>query len=344
MPNHGAYDGLEQVQIRAKAVSAPVEVDFIVAGTTYPAEVVSVEESVPIESDGSITIRTPHVTDVDRTMSNEATVVVRVGVNTSNPQTAQLAAGFTYLAETALWILQPFEPNTGSYEGSENITLRGRGIAAPAEVVFTLGGQDFAGVVQEVVESDPSSSEGSIIVATPYIPEDLRPSAVHDNGYTYFLAEAVDVTVTTRVNNADAQTMMVPKAFTYIPDETPPPEPDPELWIYQPFDPNFGFYDGGEDITLTGRAVEAPVEVVFTLDGQDFQGIVQQVVDSDPLTADGTIVVQTPFIPVALRPTEVIDGRHRRDSRGRRRFGQGTSRLPRRAADNGAFGLHLHTT
>ena len=223
MPDHGAYDGQEQVLIRGKAIAAPAEVDFIVGSTTYPAVVVSVQESAPIESEGSITIRTPAITDVDRTTSSSATVVVRVGVGTSNPQTAQLPAGFTYLAETALWILQPFEPNTGSYEGSESITLRGRGIAAPAEVVFTLGAQDFAGVVQEVVESDPSSAEGSIVVATPYIPEALRPSAVHENGYTYFLAEAVDVTVTIRANSADAQTMMVPKAFTYIPDETPPP-------------------------------------------------------------------------------------------------------------------------
>jgi hypothetical protein len=58
--------------------------------------------------------------------------------------------------------------------------------------------------------------------------------------------------------------------------------------------PRRGSYAGGDQVVITGKGIEAPVEVYFDLDGFAYQAIVVGVTESVPLSADGTITVVTP--------------------------------------------------
>jgi hypothetical protein len=58
--------------------------------------------------------------------------------------------------------------------------------------------------------------------------------------------------------------------------------------------PRRGSYAGGDQVVITGKGIEAPVEVFFDLDGFPYQAIIVGVTESVPLSADGTITVVTP--------------------------------------------------
>lgn len=64
-----------------------------------------------------------------------------------------------------------------------------------------------------------------------------------------------------------------------------------QIWS---FNPSAGSYAGGESVILTGKGIRNPVEVFFTVQGLQYQGIVDSVVESAPLSAAGTITVRTP--------------------------------------------------
>lgn len=312
MPDRGAYAGGEQVMIKGEAVVAPVEVDFTVSGVAYPAEVVNVQESDPLSAEGSITIRTPAITAVDQTVSLAADLTVRSGVDTAGVQTATIPAAFTYLAEQALEVYQPFEPNNGSYEGAQQIVIRGRGIKAPAEVKFLFAGEEFLGLHVSVVESNPSTAEGSISFETPYIPENLRPApevcvATPSSCYA-------DVEVTVLADSADAMTSLVPSAFSYIGNQGWSELGEPIIYLVNP---NFGSPSGGEQITILGRnfrgaihdangeIIDTPVALqdVFFINssGGELPGQVQSV------SADGTqAVVLTPRFSTIPLSTQAL--------------------------------------
>jgi hypothetical protein len=58
--------------------------------------------------------------------------------------------------------------------------------------------------------------------------------------------------------------------------------------------PRRGSYAGGDQVLITGKGIQSPVEVYFDLDGFPYQAIVVGVTESDPLSAEGTITVITP--------------------------------------------------
>ena len=58
--------------------------------------------------------------------------------------------------------------------------------------------------------------------------------------------------------------------------------------------PRRGSYAGGDQVVITGKGIEAPVEVFFDLDGFPYQAIIVGVTESVPLSADGTVTVVTP--------------------------------------------------
>jgi hypothetical protein len=58
--------------------------------------------------------------------------------------------------------------------------------------------------------------------------------------------------------------------------------------------PRRGSYAGGDQVVITGKGIQAPVEVFFDLDGFPYEAIVVGVTESVPLSADGTITVVTP--------------------------------------------------
>ena len=59
-------------------------------------------------------------------------------------------------------------------------------------------------------------------------------------------------------------------------------------------DPRRGSYAGGDQVVVTGKGIQTPVDVFFDLDGFAYQAIIVGVTPSDPLSADGTITVITP--------------------------------------------------
>ncbi|HSL19861.1 MAG TPA: IPT/TIG domain-containing protein, partial [Methylomirabilota bacterium] len=58
--------------------------------------------------------------------------------------------------------------------------------------------------------------------------------------------------------------------------------------------PSSGSYAGGETVVLTGKGIRAPAEVYLTVQGVEYQAIVDGVVDSMPLSSAGTITIRTP--------------------------------------------------
>ncbi len=58
--------------------------------------------------------------------------------------------------------------------------------------------------------------------------------------------------------------------------------------------PRRGSYAGGDQVVITGKGIQAPVDVYFDLDGFAYQAIIVGVTESVPLSADGTITVVTP--------------------------------------------------
>jgi hypothetical protein len=59
-------------------------------------------------------------------------------------------------------------------------------------------------------------------------------------------------------------------------------------------DPRRGSYAGGDQVTITGKGIQSPVDVFFDLDGFAYQAIIVGVTESVPLSADGNVTVITP--------------------------------------------------
>jgi len=59
-------------------------------------------------------------------------------------------------------------------------------------------------------------------------------------------------------------------------------------------DPRRGSYAGGDQVVITGKGIQTPVDVFFDLDGFAYQAIIVGVNPSEPLSADGTVTVITP--------------------------------------------------
>ncbi|RLE34215.1 MAG: hypothetical protein DRJ61_05650, partial [Acidobacteria bacterium] len=73
-------------------------------------------------------------------------------------------------------------------------------------------------------------------------------------------------------------------------------DPSGTLQIFQPLLPNMGSLNGGEQVTLNGKAIVTPVEVDFEVNGQTYPGIIVGGTPSDPPTGLGQIIVRTPYI------------------------------------------------
>ncbi len=104
-----------------------------------------------------------------------------------------------------LVIQLPLVPNIGSFNGGETVILRGTGIAAPAEVIFSIDGILFPAVVVETIESVPLSAAGQITISTPVI------TGVDPNQ-----AQLADVIVKRGVGTPSQLSRTLPSAFTFV--------------------------------------------------------------------------------------------------------------------------------
>jgi hypothetical protein len=287
MPNRGSLNGGEQVTMNGKGIVAPVEVDFEVNGQSYPGIIDSVVESNPLTADGSITLRTPYIsnlTDDERLLDWSSVVTVRVGLDTADEQNETLPGAFTFLAgpsgpqsvldEPAIYLVIPDHGQSG---GGEQVTILGRNFRAtvtdedgtvtdtPAAVDgVTIGGIDS--VVLSV------SADGTqVVVLTP------RWSSTPIDA-----DQPVDVIVTTSYETSGPYTATLTAGFVYLADE-----PTPEITAIAP---TGGPIDGGERVTIFGHGFQTPAQVTFGV----LEAIGVEVNDDQSLADQDTIVCVTP--------------------------------------------------
>lgn len=132
------------------------------------------------------------------------------------------------------------EPNEGSADGGQQVTIRGRGFAPPLDVVFKAGGVDRTAVVASV-----NSAGTELVVITPKAPIPVTSSLT------------TDITVTAGVGTASEVKETIERAYIYT-APTPPGAPA----IYQ-IVPSQGLDRGGDQVTVYGANFYAPVTVKF---------------------------------------------------------------------------------
>ncbi len=145
--------------------------------------------------------------------------------------------------------LYGIDPRRGSYAGGEQAVITGKGIQAPAEVFFDLGGVAYQGIVSGVSESNPLSEDGSITVVTPAF-----------TGANNSIQQTADVRVITNAGTGSAETATLVSAFVLLPGGGPA--------IFG-VAPSSGRSSGGEVVNILGQnfgSVASDLSVSFTDD------------------------------------------------------------------------------
>lgn len=132
------------------------------------------------------------------------------------------------------------EPDEGSADGGQQVTIRGRGFAPPLDVVFRAGGFDRTAVIAQV-----NSAGTELVVITPKAPIPVTSSL------------NTDIEVTAGVGTTSQVSETMARAYIYT-TPTPPGAPA----IYQ-IVPSQGLDRGGDQVTIYGANFYAPVTVRF---------------------------------------------------------------------------------
>jgi hypothetical protein len=278
IPNVGHMDGGEQVILNGKGIRPPVLVEFVVNGISYPAILEQVIESVPLSAQGTIIVRTPYISEADRSQDWEATVVVTVGADTANQESETLTEAFTFFWEIQSTdndpILYVVYPNYGSASGGETVTLIGRWLQETDSVRF--GGSAYPPAQVVSVSADGMQVE----VITP------RFSIVP---LTQNLL--LDVTLTARGHSFTLQ-----NAFLVLADE-----PTPQITAIAP---TSGPLDGGTEVTVFGHGFQFPFRVSF---GELEANVVNYYDDTTPSDNDEIICVAPDYSQQSEEPPVAVD-------------------------------------
>ncbi len=295
LPNQGSLDGGEQVTLNGKGILAPAEVDFEVNSEIYPGVVVSVAVSDPVTADGSITIRSPYISNLtgdDRLLDWPSKVTVRVGVSTADEQTEILPGAFTFLGAEPppsgpqAWLGEPSLylalPDHGQSSGGQQITLLGRNFRAVVtdpdgnvtDTPVAVDSVSLGGLEAAVLSVSPDGTQ--LVVQTPRL--SVTPITAD---------QPVDVVVATSYTNEaygsfGPFTATLTSGFVYLADE-----PTPEITAISP---TGGPIDGGEQVTIFGHGFQAPVQVTFG----SLEAIGVEVNDDQSLADQDTIICVTP--------------------------------------------------
>lgn len=144
--------------------------------------------------------------------------------------------GVLRIAEPATFFIASVQPNTGSPNGGEAVTITGGGFESPVRVTF-------GGVPAQVQSVTPSR----IRVVTPPSPQNVPVGGT----------ATVPVSVTINLNEVDQQADSLPNAFIYARGGS----------VIQPqvfsISPASGPNDGGTRVTIVGEGFQAPVQVFF---------------------------------------------------------------------------------
>jgi hypothetical protein len=184
-------------------------------------------------------------------------------------------------------------PRIGAFDGGEQVTMIGKGIAPPIDVTFSVAGTTYTAIIEELFESNPLSAEGTIIVRTPYISNLTDDQRLTD--------QPAEIAVTAGSGTGSQERVTLPSAFIFQGEPAPP---DPEALLQEPrlytVNPDFGNSQGGDVVTLLGRNYRAQIDDGFgnivdtpaAVDSVTFNGLETQIQSISP---DGTqITVVTP--------------------------------------------------
>jgi IPT/TIG domain-containing protein len=185
---------------------------------------------------------------------------------------AQLAGGAgaanVIIGQPATFFVSSVDPNIGSPQGGEQVTILGGGFEQPVRVTFN----GAAATVRSV-------SPGRIVVTTP-----SAAAAGVDVGVGE--TESVSVTVTINVNEVNQDSDTIERGFTYtLGGGTTQPQ------VFS-VNPASGSNDGGTEVVIRGEGFQSPVQVFFGLgaDASSFNGV------------EATLVSVTPTQIVAVTP------------------------------------------
>jgi len=184
---------------------------------------------------------------------------------------ATIASGGTNvgIGQAATFFISSIEPNIGSPQGGEQVTILGGGFETPVRVTFN-------GATATV----RSSSANRIVVTTP---------SAAAAGVTVGVGEtaSVSVEVTINVNESNQLTDSIDRGFTYSLGGGGTDQPQ----VFS-VNPSSGTNDGGTRVTIIGTGFQSPVQVLFGIGATPtaFNGV------------EATVVSVTPTQIVAITP------------------------------------------
>ncbi len=302
-PASGLYSGGQTVEITGKGIRAPAEVYFenIQGGVAiYPAQVIDVVPSVPVEAQGTITVLTPEPTAADPTQTSQANVRVVVGVGTTEEQTQTLPNAYTYIGtqepppdEPPTPVIFGVDPFVGRSAGGEAVTILGTNFEwdNPAKAIEpTFDQVYFLFQGQELLAQVERSSESQIEVITPRF--SLTPLTADTNAGVRLTRTGDDP--------VEKNDIFIVQSDVAQPDITG-------------ISPTAGPLDGGTIVTISGGGFELPVQVLFgTLEATDVQVFNDtSIADNDVITCrtpDYSQSGQVPPFSVNVQVTNLQNG------------------------------------
>lgn len=171
------------------------------------------------------------------------------------------------IGQPATFFISSIQPNVGSPNGGDQVTILGGGFQTPVRVTFN----GTAATVRSV-------SPNRIVVTSPSAAAAGVPVGVGQTA-------SVPVAVTINVNEVDQQSDMLDRGFTYASGGG---VQQPQIFSVNPAS---GTNDGGTTVTIVGDGFVEPVQVLFGRgSATNFDGIEAQVLSVTPTR----IVVRTP--------------------------------------------------
>jgi hypothetical protein len=167
------------------------------------------------------------------------------------------------------FFVERVEPDVGSGQGGQKVTISGRGFTEPLRVTF---GDAVAQVV--------SVSDAAVVAKTP------PPVPFLASGET----RRVDVAVTIDLDEEAPRTDTLPGGFVYTQGGGPLNQP-----VVFSIDPTQGSNDGGDPVEILGQGFEDDARVYFGFaQGAGFDGVEADVVAGSRAPDGSSLTVRTP--------------------------------------------------
>lgn len=248
-PTPSPTPGAMSITLESSASSAEVKTGILVtARVTRGGQAVPDNTSVTFTVTGGGIFADNSSTEVVRTTTGGAATVTVTALDAAIVQVTARVPGQAISKNLSFFnpvnprtlAIYGVQPDEGSAEGGQPVTIRGRGFALPLEVIFTIDGISRSAQVAQV-----NSAGTEMVVITPKSPVPITTS------------RKVDITVIAAAGTAYEVTETIVQVFTFT---TPAPPGAPS--IYQ-IVPSSGLDRGGEQVTIYGSNFYAPLTVRF---------------------------------------------------------------------------------